>query len=309
MSHDSHPCSGLQLGQRGATDSLTIDGVDRGGVGGQVEGQRGVAEQRVLQLVDGAVAISIGDHVVLCQSLSLTHRDGLAVVVQTQHAAQEGHVESLVGVGIHRARGAVEGHSTAIGIEHGLLADGGGGAIEGHDVAGSRNPQRQVFVGELAEVAQREHSLVRDLILDAVTGIVEDERAFGLLLLDGSRGSGIAVAGRRGQARIGIPHHLLNLVAGMERGDILSGGIDVAHVEVVVAVVAHKHQRVGPGAGVEVVGVVDDLVDHHLGLSVGGDGEAAHGDIEFVARGGIESLTVVEQTEETVVDIAIDLAE
>ena len=148
-----------------------------------------------------------------------------------------------------------------------------------------------------------------DLVFDAVPRVIEDEGTLSLLLLDGRRGTGIAVARRRGQARIGIPHHLLDLIAGVKRGDILGRCVDVAHVEVVVAVVAKKHQRVGPGAGIEIIGVGDDLVHHHFGLSVGGDGETSNGNVELVARGGIESLTVVEQAEESVVHIAVNLTE
>ena len=90
----------------------------------------------------------------------------------------------------------------------------------------------------------------------------------------------------------------------MQRLDVVGVLVLVVHVQVVVAVVAHEHQFVLPGAGVTVLGIGDGLVYHGLCLFYARHGEASHGDVVHVFGHGIAALAVVESCEESVVDIA-----
>ena len=87
------------------------------------------------------------------------------------------------------------------------------------------------------------------------------------------------------------------------------GGIGLAHVDVVVAVVTHEAECVLPIAGVGIVGIVDNLVYHDLGLGLIACRQTAHPHIGTVALGQAGTLALVEHTEEIVADIAHGLAE
>ncbi len=140
VSHHAGDAAGTQLGllRSGAVGSDAIDGIDDERRRGQVERQGRVAQQLVLQHVHTGVE-AFRDHLVLRPSLGFAERDGLAVF-HGQHVAQEGHVHHLVLRHKHRACRTIEGNGTALAVEHGGLADGGGRAVVGHDVARSGDP-------------------------------------------------------------------------------------------------------------------------------------------------------------------------
>ena len=124
-------------------------------------------------------------------------------------------VDGLVIIRIYRARSAKEGHSTAVLVEQGGLAYRGFSAVEGHDVATGRYPKRQIGIRKVLEIGEPEHRLVRYLYGAAMPGIVHDERSGGLLALDGARYFGITIACRSALTGIGIPHYLLDAIAGI----------------------------------------------------------------------------------------------
>ena len=147
-----------------------------------------------------------------------------------------------------------------------------------------------------------------------MTGIVHDERTLLLLLLDDIGYVGIAVTRRGHLLSIGIPHHFLHLVAGVGGHHLLGCNITVAHVEVAVAVVAHKHHHVLPGAGIVVIHIADGLVHHNLRVGRCRYGEAAdaqvkHVGLAVVAILQVDALAIVEIAEEAVIDVAVHLIE
>ena len=95
----------------------------------------------------------------------------------------------------------------------------------------------------------------------------------------------------------------------MACGDVVGGIVDVGHVQIAVAIVAHEDQRVLPSASVLVLHVADGLVYHSLGVVLGGDGEASNGHVELVGAHLVDALSIIEQAEEAIVYEAFDLIE
>ena len=71
----------------------------------------------------------------------------------------------------------------------------------------------------------------------------------------------------------------------MVADDGLHSSVGFAHVDVVVAVIPHKAERVLPVACVGVVGIVDNLVHHNLALGLVTCRQTAHTHIGTVALG------------------------
>ena len=134
----------------------------------------------------------------------------------------------------------------------------------------------------MLEIGELENDFMRDLILAAVAGIVHDECAGLLLLLDDAAHLGVGVARRRRLSGIGIPHHFLDQIVGITGCNVVGGLVEVLHVQVPVAVVTHEHQHVLPGPGIGIGGIADGFVYHGLGLFGRGDRETAHAHVEFV---------------------------
>ena len=316
MSHHAGNAAGLQLSHLHAiaTGRDAVDGVDDNRPCRNVQRQGRVAEQLILQHVHAGIE-TLCNHLVLSQHLCLAERNRLAIGVDGEHMPHEGHIHHLVLRDKHRARRAIEGDSTAFVVQNGRLADGCRGTIVGHDVARSRDPQRQILIRELLEVGQTQHILVRHLVGTSVAGIVHDECALLLVLLHELRHLGIAITRRRRLARVGIPHHFLDEIAGVALVGLDGSIVDVAHVGIAIAVVAHEHEGVLPGAGILVFGIADDLVHHHLCIAFRRHGEATHGHIGQsgrsligIAAGG-KGFAVVEHAEELIADVAVGLAE
>ena len=80
-------------------------------------------------------------------------------------------------------------------------------------------------------------------------------------------------------------------------------------MQVVVAIVAHKHQRVLPCATVCVGAVGNGFVNHSFGIGLVIHGEASHRHVQFVVRGGVQSFAIVEQSKEAIVNVTGGLAE
>ena len=140
-----------------------------------------------------------------------------------------------------------------------------------------------------------------------MAGVVDDEGSRGLQLLDFLRGVGVSVARGGGDTRIGIPHHLLRLVAGVVGGHYIRDVVGIVHVTVGVAVVAEDGNDILPTSGIGILHIVDGLVGEGLRVVDGRDGEAAYGEVEFVGRHGVDALAVVEQAIEAVVDDTVHL--
>ena len=137
---------------------MTVDAVDHHlqGRHGQPKGR--VAQQRELQFVGRLVHTYIitlrrrRHQQVLGQTASLADGAAVTALIVAQHIAGVGTVHIAVVVGIDGTRGAIEGHSTALRVEQGGLADVLLQTVEGHDVARGRQPQRQPSGGRCAEV-------------------------------------------------------------------------------------------------------------------------------------------------------------
>ena len=136
-----------------------------------------------------------------------------------------------------------------------------------------------------------------------MSGIIHDEGSRRLLLFDHLGYLGIGIARRGGFAGIGIPHHLLDEIGWIGGEHIICHLIGILHVEVPVSVIAHKHQRVLPGAYIGILGIADGLVYQHLGFFYIGYREAAYGYIlQLTVR--VQSGSLAEHTEPAVADEA-----
>ena len=151
---------------------------------------------------------------------------------------------------------------------------------------------------------------MREGVGRSVSAVVHHQCPTLHLLLDEPCHVWIAVARRRGSARIGIPVDLLQLVALMVR--LHQGGhlVGCLHVCIVVAVVAHEAEHVLPGSRMLVLCIADGLVSQDGGTLQGPDGEAPHSHIGLTQIGRthatdfLDPFLVVEQTEEIVADEA-----
>ena len=153
---------------------------------------------------------------------------------------------------------------------------------------------------------------MRQLGSTAVSTIIHDECALRLLLLDKVCHLWISVACRRCHLGISIPHHFLDTVSRMQRMNRLYSLLSIAHVDIVVTVVAHKHDGILPVAGIGILYITDGLVDHHLGVSLRRDGETADSHIthvellSFVSCAKIGTLTIIKIGKEAIINITVD---
>ena len=107
---------------------------------------------------------------------------------------------------------------------------------------------------------------------------------------------GVAMPGSRHLHRIGIPVDTLHHIVGVVAFEHLYHLLGIAHVLVVVAIVAQHEDGVLPCAGIGIVHITDYFVYGITGLRYGGHGEASDADIHLVVEQAA-ALTVVEQTE------------
>ena len=85
--------------------------------------------------------------------------------------------------------------------------------------------------------------------------------------------------------------------------------VSLPHMHIAIAVVAHETDGVLPIAGVNVIGIVDDFVDHDLSLSLSTCRQTAYAHVGAVALGQVGTLAFIEHTEEVIADVAHGLAE
>ena len=78
---------------------------------------------------------------------------------------------------------------------------------------------------------------------------------------------------------------------------------------IVVAVVAHKHYDILPRTSILIIYIINGLVNHYLCLSLVARRDTSHSNVVFVRSQDVGSLAIIEQAEESVVDIAISVAE
>ena len=139
---------------------------------------------------------------------------------------------------IDGACGTIESHRTALGIQHGRLADILLLTVEGHDVAGCRQPEGQALRGVDIEVLKMGHLFVRQRVGGSVAAVVHDERSLLHLLAQQLGDVRIAEACGRRLSYVGIPVYLPDVKGGMEAAHHRSNGLCVVHVAVRVTVVA-----------------------------------------------------------------------
>ena len=248
-----------------------------------------------------------GHHIILCQPVGFANGDRLAIH-RAQHTAHECTVNIFVLLGKHGTCGTIESHSSSICIQQGGLANRRNHAIEWHNVAGSRYPQRQVRITEVFKIRNREHCFMRYLRLTSVSGIIHNQGTSVLLLLDDSSHLRIGITRRRGLSGISVPHHLLYQIVRIKRSHIISHFIRILHVEVVVTVVTHEHQGVLPGTCIFVLHIVDGLINHNLGFFGCSHRESSHGNI-LQLRFRISAFSFADDTQPTIAYITVYLTE
>ena len=316
MSCHAHHLAGMSGYRLSLGYLLAIDGVDDDCPRRLIQSDGRVTEERILELVhrDVSVTGSTLYQLILSQALRLTDGHGLSVLT-AQHILQIGIIDQAVIVFIHRARCAEDCHGPTVIVSDRGYADIFRHTIERHNVASREDPQWQVLIRESFIIVEHQDLFVRQLCSTPVPAVVHDKRALSLLLLNQIGHFRIGVSGRRPHFGIGIPHHFLDAVSRMQGLHRCGSLFRIAHVDVVVAVVTHKHQRVLPVAGIGVLHVADGFVDHHLRVSLRGHGETADSHVTHVelsarvARSEVGALTVVEISEEAVIHITVDIVE
>ena len=142
----------------------------------------------------------------------------------------------------------------------------------------------------------------------AVSGVVHDQCPLLHLLFDETRYVRIAVARRRADTVVSIPHNALHHHIGVAVFYQSAYRVGVSHVDVIVAVVAHHAERVLPGASLFVAGVADYFVNDN-GRIVGVAGRyASYGSVGLVFAYHVAALTVVQHAEVVVAHVAVRLA-
>ena len=139
--------------------------------------------------------------------------------------------------------------------------------------------------------------------------IVHNERTLCLLLLYDRAYFGICKARRGTNAGISVPHNFLYQIVWIGRHDGVSCFIDVFHMEIVVSVVAHKHNNVLPIASILVTCIVDGLVHNGLRIDNRSNRESPNAEVFLVDIGRINTFTLVHKRVPAIVYIAIGQAE
>ena len=90
-------------------------------------------------------------------------------------------------------------------------------------------------------------------------------------------------------------------------GHVFSHLVDIPHVQIVIAVIAHEDERVLPGTGVPIGGIGDSFIDERLGIGLADNGKSSHGQVELVDLLRIGTLSIIEKSKESVVDVTFHL--
>ena len=210
---------------------------------------------------------------------------------------------------IYGSGSSPECHRTTLLVQHCLFSDGCNRSIERHNVAACRNPKRQMGIGKVLEIGNAQHGFVRYLYFRTVPGIVHYERTLCLLLLYDRAYFGICKARRGTNAGISVPHNFLYQIVWIGRHDGFSCFIDVFHVEIVVPIVAHKHNNVLPIASILIGCIVDGFVYHSLCIGYCSYWKTSNTYIFLVNIGLINALSLIHKRVPPIVYIAIGQAE
>ena len=150
---------------------------------------------------------------------------------------------------------------------------------------------------------------MRYLYFRTMPCIVHNERTLCLLLLYDRAYFGICKACRGADAGISVPHHLLYQIVWISCHNGFGSIIYVAHVEIVVSIVAHKHNNVLPIASILVACIVDGLVHNGLRIDNRSNRESPNAEVFLVDIGRINTFTLVHKRVPAIVYIAIGQAE
>ena len=112
-----------------------------------------------------------------------------------------------------------------------------------------------------------------------MSGIVHDQCSLLHLLLDESRDVRIAVACRRADTVVSIPHDSFHQEVRVAVLHQSCHGVCIGHVDIVVAVVTHHTEQVLPRASLLVVDIVVDLVNYDSCIIVIACCDASYGDV------------------------------
>ena len=145
---------------------------------------------------------------------------------------------------------------------------------------------------------------MREGIGTTMTGIVHHQRPLLHILLNQACHVGIAVACRRTDPGIGIPHDAFHLIGRIESFHHLCHTVGIGHVGILVAVIAHETQQVLPRPGMFVIDITHNLVHHGSGFFVGTCRDASYGHVSLVNQ-HVATLAVIHQTEVVIGHIAV----
>ena len=151
-----------------------------------------------------------------------------------------------------------------------------------------------------------------------MSGIIHDQGTCCLLVLDNLFHFRVGIAGRRRLSGIGIPHHALHVKSGRSSLGNLGCIVGILHVNAVfptgscvVPVVSHEHEDILPSAHVLVLHISYRLVNHSLGFHNIAHRKAPYSNVVFVTHAAttVNTLSIVKQSEKSVVGIRVCLAE
>ena len=141
-----------------------------------------------------------------------------------------------------------------------------------------------------------------------MTRIVHDEGTYLHLLPDEGGHCGVAVSISRLLYGVGVPQYFLHVVARIVAFHHLCHSFGIVHVAILVAIVAHHDDGVLPGTGLCVQDIADGLVDSGVSIFGRTCGDSSYGYVYLVGE-HVGSLTIVEQTEIVIADVALRFAE
>ena len=150
-----------------------IDAIHHRLLSGNLQHQCRIAQEGVLQFVDGQVGAirvvyrntingdSIGQQIILGDTLCLTDRD-IFSILRREQCPEIRQVNGPVTIHIHRAGSAKESHCPTLAVQQRIFTDIISLSVKRSDVTRGRDPQGVTVVDKLFEIVEQENLLMRD---------------------------------------------------------------------------------------------------------------------------------------------------